>query len=680
MSRKPSSFKHDAATKLLPTGLRRQIGDWVMNVESTDSAGVRPIIVNEPIPERGDSEAEYVYHSTGYPELEDQNPVRKLQERERCMEHRKNPASDGPTSDESYFPSHQAEGSRPLPPRDCYESVHSYRGYRRSEEIPDQPSSSVRDPLRREASCEEHADKYHTYWSIRARTLFEDRGEPYQPPLQARVLTSTLNYEREYDDQVGSRSKPTKGRLEEQERTKRTPRQLLERQYTERQRAEKEWQDRRRRYGGDDWGNHDWGRRDAEGWCELGMGWDGGAGECDGNQSRDIRMYPGSVANITNDTLLDEGERNGWEAEDWRRRMMEARKRYQFEDLRRQAVDARKTKEEAIRLAEEACIQAEETKEKGEEVIEKEEEAKKKEEEVHRQAEEPTTKEEVRRKEVAAKEEAHRVREEACKREQDIKYCEEKKGEELRRREWELKVERSREEEESSKEAETVQNPFAEKKKQRRIKREREAVILSVLKEEKHYKRFLRCVGEDAQKILDGFQSVYAREAILWGQLRHPNVLPFYGLHLHLSQIAFVAPWAENGSLNDYLDREPDANRMLLASLNYLHENNIIHGDLNSRNILVDGSGKACLGDFGLSGITDEGILKWTTQSAAGSNGGTRRWQAPEIHNSDADVIYNTKESDIFAWASTCYEIFTGHIPFYTVSNDLKILHGVNED
>lgn len=60
---------------------------------------------------------------------------------------------------------------------------------------------------------------------------------------------------------------------------------------------------------------------------------------------------------------------------------------------------------------------------------------------------------------------------------------------------------------------------------------------------------------------------VYAREAILWGQLCHPNVLPFYGLRsLSCSQIAFVAPWAENGNLSKYLLRKPMANRILLVS------------------------------------------------------------------------------------------------------------------
>ncbi|KAG6846030.1 hypothetical protein H0H93_015951, partial [Arthromyces matolae] len=84
---------------------------------------------------------------------------------------------------------------------------------------------------------------------------------------------------------------------------------------------------------------------------------------------------------------------------------------------------------------------------------------------------------------------------------------------------------------------------------------------------------------------VDHLAKVYAREAILWAQLSHPNILPFYGLVKFRSRLAFVSRWALNGSLEDYLTTHPDANRVLLcmdtaAGVNYLHENDIVHGDL----------------------------------------------------------------------------------------------------
>lgn len=58
------------------------------------------------------------------------------------------------------------------------------------------------------------------------------------------------------------------------------------------------------------------------------------------------------------------------------------------------------------------------------------------------------------------------------------------------------------------------------------------------------------------------------REIIIWGQLQHPNILPFYGVY-HLNdaeeRICLVSPWMENGTLVDYLKACPDANRLLLV-------------------------------------------------------------------------------------------------------------------
>lgn len=108
--------------------------------------------------------------------------------------------------------------------------------------------------------------------------------------------------------------------------------------------------------------------------------------------------------------------------------------------------------------------------------------------------------------------------------------------------------------------------------------------------------------------------------------------------------------------------------------LAYLHENDIIHGDLkgvgfrapplttiliiSQANILVHNSGRALLADFGLSAVTDPQILKWTSQSSAASKGGTTRWQAPELFDMDTDeTVNNSKASDVYALGCVLYEV-----------------------
>ncbi|GLB38970.1 putative regulation of ATP:ADP antiporter activity [Lyophyllum shimeji] len=195
----------------------------------------------------------------------------------------------------------------------------------------------------------------------------------------------------------------------------------------------------------------------------------------------------------------------------------------------------------------------------------------------------------------------------------------------------------------------------------------------------------LKVIKAYKPSLVEHMSKVYAKEAILWGQLSHPNVLPFYGLSPFHTQIAFVSPWAENGHLGDFLERNPRANRPLLCSdtaagIAYLHAHTIVHGDLKAANVLVDDSGRACLADFGLSSVTDPQILHWATQSSVASRGGSIRWQAPELHvpaqddSAEDKIVHNSKETDVFAWACLCYEIFTGHLPFFEIRSEATVL------
>ncbi|RDB17478.1 hypothetical protein Hypma_001588 [Hypsizygus marmoreus] len=186
---------------------------------------------------------------------------------------------------------------------------------------------------------------------------------------------------------------------------------------------------------------------------------------------------------------------------------------------------------------------------------------------------------------------------------------------------------------------------------------------------------------------IDSFLKRFSAEAILWGQLSHPNLLPSYGIYRYISRPCLVSPWMENGNISAFLLHKPDVDRILLiadisAGVNYLHDNNVIHGDLKGENILVNSSGRACLADFGLSGVSDSKILHWTSQSRVASKGGSIRWQAPELFGIETDeVVFNTKASDVFAWSGVCYEIFTGNVPFFEEDNDsrvtLKVTTGV---
>ncbi|KAF8064848.1 kinase-like domain-containing protein [Lyophyllum atratum] len=185
---------------------------------------------------------------------------------------------------------------------------------------------------------------------------------------------------------------------------------------------------------------------------------------------------------------------------------------------------------------------------------------------------------------------------------------------------------------------------------------------------------------------MDDFIKNFSREAILWGQLSHPNVLPIYGLYRLRTRVCLVPPWMEFGDITRYLEYRPDACRLPLAlditeGLRYLHSNGIVHGDLKGPDILVSNAGVACLADFGISSISDSAIPAWTSHSSIASRGGSIRWHAPELFDTETDeVVKNNVQSDTYALACVFYEVLTGTVPFDSTQLDtvvaLKVMSG----
>ncbi|KAJ7689491.1 kinase-like domain-containing protein [Mycena rosella] len=166
----------------------------------------------------------------------------------------------------------------------------------------------------------------------------------------------------------------------------------------------------------------------------------------------------------------------------------------------------------------------------------------------------------------------------------------------------------------------------------------------------------------------------FGREALIWRQLSHPNLLPFYGLFYVEERLCLISPWMENGHILEFLkNAPPDTNRVSLIldvalGLEYLHGEHVVHGDLKGMNVLVTPSGRACITDFGLSSIADAMTLRFT-HSTATKQGGTARYQAPEVLLGEA----NHFGSDVYAFACLCYEILTGKVPFWEFSNDIAV-------
>ncbi|KAH0586833.1 hypothetical protein H2248_005679 [Termitomyces sp. 'cryptogamus'] len=164
---------------------------------------------------------------------------------------------------------------------------------------------------------------------------------------------------------------------------------------------------------------------------------------------------------------------------------------------------------------------------------------------------------------------------------------------------------------------------------------------------------------------------IFYREVIIWGQLFHPNVLPFYGIHRlgdFRNSLCLVSPWISSGNIRDFLSEKPYVDRIPLicdvaGGMEYLHMNGVVHGDLKSTNILVTNFERACLTDFGISYISNNTALMG---HALSSNYDPSRasFEAPELIDLDAEYSEKTQASDVYAFGMVCFEILTGERPF----------------
>ncbi|KDQ07369.1 hypothetical protein BOTBODRAFT_649417 [Botryobasidium botryosum FD-172 SS1] len=172
-----------------------------------------------------------------------------------------------------------------------------------------------------------------------------------------------------------------------------------------------------------------------------------------------------------------------------------------------------------------------------------------------------------------------------------------------------------------------------------------------------------------------------AREAKVWSQLSHPNVLPFLGLCTLESVPYLVSPWMENGHALDFVQKKPDADRLRLLAqvadgLEYLHNfkpKPVVHGDLRGPNILISLSGNACLADFGLSELKTD--IYETNYSTPFITAGHPRWQAPEVIRAEnKEEAWRNTSTDVFAFGRVMLELFTGKVPFSYLAHDATVI------
>ncbi|KDQ56783.1 hypothetical protein JAAARDRAFT_132054 [Jaapia argillacea MUCL 33604] len=178
--------------------------------------------------------------------------------------------------------------------------------------------------------------------------------------------------------------------------------------------------------------------------------------------------------------------------------------------------------------------------------------------------------------------------------------------------------------------------------------------------------------------------SALFREALIWKQLSHPYILPCLGIDSDTfpsQQMCIVSPWMKHGSILDCIANklryvtELQVNtllRQIAEGLEYLHSENIVHGDLRGANVLVDDAFSPRLADLGLSVFEEATRGAFTSTSTTGST----RWMAPELHSPESfglEGARRTCASDVYAFACLCLEVYTEQPPFRNITSDFAI-------
>jgi serine/threonine protein kinase len=136
-------------------------------------------------------------------------------------------------------------------------------------------------------------------------------------------------------------------------------------------------------------------------------------------------------------------------------------------------------------------------------------------------------------------------------------------------------------------------------------------------------------------------------------QVSHPNVCRVYDIDEVDGSTFLSMEFVDGEDLASLLrrigrfpeDRALEIARQICAGLAAAHERDVVHRDLKPANIMLDGTGKVRITDFGLAGMAGEAI-----------RAGTPAYMSPE-QLAGGDV---SARSDIYSLGLVLYEIFTG--------------------
>ncbi|KAM5275448.1 serine/threonine-protein kinase SIK1 isoform 1-T1 [Hipposideros larvatus] len=152
------------------------------------------------------------------------------------------------------------------------------------------------------------------------------------------------------------------------------------------------------------------------------------------------------------------------------------------------------------------------------------------------------------------------------------------------------------------------------------------------------------------------------REVQIMKLLNHPHIIKLYQVMETKDMLYIVTEFAKNGEMFDYLTShghlsEEEARKtfwQILSAVEYCHSHHIVHRDLKTENLLLDGNMDIKLADFGFGNFykLGEPLNTWC---------GSPPYAAPEVFEGKE---YEGPQLDIWSLGVVLYVLVCGSLPF----------------
>ena len=170
----------------------------------------------------------------------------------------------------------------------------------------------------------------------------------------------------------------------------------------------------------------------------------------------------------------------------------------------------------------------------------------------------------------------------------------------------------------------------------------------------------------------------FTSEVAMLSRLQHPNIVRFLGACLTPPNACLIEELVEGGSLHTFLHGEhgrsctpaelSSMTEDIASALVYLHTIPVVHRDLKAQNVLLDGSGRCKVCDFGLAKVRRHTFLSTLHVGA-----GTPAYMAPELFQGNGA----SEKVDVWAAGTLIWEMYTGDVPWAHLLSPVQVIYAI---